>query len=419
MLLFSGGPGTGKSVMTRFLSEAVLSGSDQTGFALGYRGISFFCSYLEVLQTGEVTLLRSLLHQLLQLNPNAEALVKSRLQTRTSYGGFSYSFDRNLLWDSLREVLAMDTMGRTFIAIDALEELGPTVAVSIIGGMWKIIADLTIKQPRHHVRVFASSRHNPTYASTVPSLSVLRVPPLKVSDDIKIFLRDNVEKLAATNAAFNAGTDQDMRREIVDTISKGANGMFLWTRIVWDDFHRGLLWNSTIVRQKLAQINRVPSSITAVYDKLMNQIDPSLQDEVLTILSILSVAARPLKLDELAIILAVSRADQRISFSTDLDHIRNLGTVIAENLPDITTFHDDHTISFSHLSFGEYLNTTWKQKFPETFTKAERLVAKACLQYLDLQDLLGDASDGVTGTQGKHVCHLCGGLSPSPGVLGT
>ncbi len=62
------------------------------------------------------------------------------------------------------------------------------MAVSILGGMWEIMADLTNKRPRHQVRVFASSRHNPTYASTVPSLSVLRVPPLKVSDGIKIFL---------------------------------------------------------------------------------------------------------------------------------------------------------------------------------------------------------------------------------------
>ncbi len=62
----------------------------------------------------------------------------------------------------------------------------------------------------------------------------------------------------------------------------------------------------------------MPSSITAVYDKLMDQIDPSLQAEVLTILSILSIAAPPMKLDELAIVLAMSR-DRRISRSTDLD----------------------------------------------------------------------------------------------------
>jgi hypothetical protein len=400
MLLFSGGPGTGKSVMTRFLAEAVLSGSDQTGFALGYQGISFFCSYLEILQTGEETVLRSLLHQLLQLNPHAEALVKNRVQTRTAHG-LSYSFDKKRLWDSLREVLAMDTMGRTFIAIDAVEELGPTVSDSILARMSEIMAYLAKSRPGHQVRVFTSSRHSPTYASTVPSLGVLRVPLRKVSDGIKIFLRDSVERLAATNTAFDASTDQDTRHEIVNTISGGANGMFLWARMVWDDFQRGLLWNSAIVRQKLANIDTGHSSIIAVYDKLMDQIDPSVQDEVWSILSILSVAARPMKLDELAIVLGLSRADRRIVRSTDFDRIQDLDSVIAENLPDIITLHEDYTVSLSHLSFEEYLRTTWKQKSPELFTRAERLVARTCSQYVKLKDVLEDASDGVTGMKGN------------------
>ncbi|KAH6627231.1 hypothetical protein B0J18DRAFT_163893 [Chaetomium sp. MPI-SDFR-AT-0129] len=395
ILLFSGGPGTGKSVMTRFLVETVLSGSDQSGFALGYQGISFFCSYLDVLQTGAETVLRSLLHQLLQVNPRAEALVKNRLQRRTPYG-LSYSFDKERLWGALREVLAMDTMGRTFIAIDALEELGPTVAVSILGGLWEIMTYLAKERPRHWVRVFASSRHNPTYASTVPSLSVLRVPLQKVSQGIKIYLQDNVDRLAATNTGFNASADQATRFEIVNTISDRANGMFLWARIVWDDFRRGLLWNEDIVRQRLAKINKGSSSITSVYDKLMDQIDPSVQDEVWLILSILSIAARPMRMDELAIVLGLSQTGGRVVRSTDLSRIQGLENVIAENLPDITTFHDDHTVSFSHFSFEEYLRTTWKQKHPEILTRAERVVARTCLQYVKLRDLLEDAADEAT-----------------------
>jgi ankyrin repeat protein len=230
---------------------------------------------------------------------------------------------------------------------------------------------------------------------------VLRVPLQKVSDGITIFVQDNVERLAATNTGFKASTDQDTRRDIVKAISGGANGMFLWARIVWDDFQRGLLWSAAIVRQKLATINTGPSSITAVYDKLMDQIDPSVQDAVWSILSILSIAVRPMKPDELAIVLAVSTADRRMVRSTDLDCIQNLDSVIADNLPDIITFHDDHTISFSHLSFKEYLETTWRRKFPETFTKAERLIARTCLQYVNLRDLLEEASDEEVDLKGN------------------
>jgi hypothetical protein len=150
----------------------------------------------------------------------------------------------------------------------------------------------------------------------------------------------------------------------------------------------------------LAKINAGSSSITAVYDKLMDQIDPSVQEVVWSILSILSIAARPMKLDELAIVLAVSTADRRMVKSTDLDGIQNLNSVIADNLPDIITFHDDHTVSFSHLSFKEYLGTTWRQKFPDIFTKAERLVTRTCLQYVNLRDLLEEASNEETKMKG-------------------
>lgn len=403
ILIITGGPGTGKSVMTRFVLESVLSGSRETKVTNGYQGISFFCSYMnsEHTEEAESIVLRSLLHQLIQLSPRCEIVIKNRLLVRTREGS-RYSLDTQLLWEALREVLSLQVMRLTFIAIDALEELGTKAAVLLLSGLSNIITSLNmLRSDSHKIRLFASSRHNQSFASTIPSLSILKIPRQQVTRGIQVFLRDSVEQLAASKAGFNACADGELRQEIVDSISWKSDGMFLWASIVWDDFSRVMLWNTAAVRAKLAGIKTTPSSISALYGRLIEKIDRAFKEDVFLILAMISVAGRPLRVDEIAIMLSVSRTDHPIYRSSDLDLIQSLDTVIQENFPDLVTLHDDHTVTLAHLSVGDYLQGLWANEAPDTLRRAERIVARACLKYLKFEDMLDDVCSGRFNVAGK------------------
>jgi hypothetical protein len=391
MLLLSGAAGAGKSVMTRYLAESIMAGGDEGGSAQGYVVVSFFCSYYEQVSNSEEVIVRSILHQLIQLNPRCEAIIKNRLQLRTPEGLLSFNLRKDLLWESVAEVLSMDTMKFTFIAIDAIEELGSATAVAVLKQIRRIIANLNDARPSHRVRVFLSSRHDPAYNSKIPSLSILRVPREQTTKSIESFLLDEVEIFAATNGSFNASTDYRSRGGIARAIMKRADGMFLWAAIAWDDFRRGLLWSPEIVRDKLARLDATPFGINALYDKMMEQVNPEVREDMWSIFSILAVAARPLNETELGIILGISKSQQSVTSSNDIYAISNLGEIINTNFPDLVIFHDDNGITFAHLSFKEYLLGNWETTKPGALKKARRIVTRTCLKYIQLKDLIRDA----------------------------
>ncbi|KAK3320269.1 ankyrin repeat-containing domain protein [Cercophora scortea] len=321
------------------------------------------------------------------------AAVKEMAEVRTQFG-ISLNLEKGLLWEAIGEVLAMDPMRLTYIAIDALEELGTTIAVAILSGFWNVINHLNTTKPRHRVRILVSSRHNPAYISNLPSLSVLRITQQDIKTSIAVFLSDSVEELAATNGSFNASAESYTRNQIVRVISDKSEGMFLWASMVWDDFRRGLLWNQGIVQQKLADVGKALPGINALYDKLMDSIDPTVAEDMREIFVIISAAARPMKADEIAAVLSISRARHHLSTSADLDLIRGLGSIIETHFPDLIKIHDDDAITFTHLSFEEYLRDKNRDGSAarSRSLRAERMVTRACLKYLKLGDLVERAS---------------------------
>ncbi|KAM7212754.1 hypothetical protein V8F06_011843 [Rhypophila decipiens] len=379
ILVLTGGPGTGKSVMTRFVLESVLSGTEQTRATTNYQGVSFFGSHLnsELIEEAESTVLRSLLHQLIQLSPRCEMVVKNRLLVRSPRRLY-YSLDREFFWLVLKEVLSLQVMRSTFIAIDALEELGTENAVVLLSGLYDMVRSLNSSPSEPRIKLFISSR----------------IPQQQVTSGIKIFLQDRVEHLAARNAGFNACADSELRQELVESITRRSEGIFLWASIVWEDFTRVMLWNTAAIRTKLAGINTSPASISALYKRITDQIDPDFKEDVFLILAIILVAGRPLRIPEIALVLSVAKTQRSIYKSTDVDLVHGLDATMQQNFPDLVTLHEDNTVTLAHLSLAEYLRSLWAGQGSGPLGKADRSITRACLKYLRLRDLLDDAASG-------------------------
>ncbi|KAF4981698.1 hypothetical protein FDECE_17641 [Fusarium decemcellulare] len=390
MLLLTGTAGSGKSVLTRCVAERIQSRDIDRASDSGYLAASHFCSYVEAALNSEQVVLRTLLHQLIQLNPRCGALVRNRLEVRR-IEGLSLDLTVEKLWKALREVLFMKTMSRVIIVIDAIEELGVTIAKAVLGGLWQIKCDLNRRQQENYLRVFVSSRPNINPSTRAPGLDVLHLGDVDMESDIKLYLQSSIDDFRARNASFNASITPVLHQQVVSRISRAAAGMFLAAVLAWEDFQRGLLWNQDVVVHKLDNVVSVGTSMASFYDKIMDKIDASMLDDVLSIFSILAAAARPLSETEIGTALGICRSKREVTRSTDFEPFRNLNTIMEENFPDLVTIQDDNTVTFIHLSFKDYL----QNKFHQVIRVGRQNMAKACLVYLNSRDLLQSAADGA------------------------
>ncbi|RYP15106.1 hypothetical protein DL765_005929 [Monosporascus sp. GIB2] len=391
MLLLAGQAGTGKSVLTRYLAESIQSGGQSDGPGTGYLGVSFFCSYNETALNYEEAVLRSLLHQLIQLNVRSAALVRSRLEKRNSCG-LSISTRPDDLWASLTDVLSMSTMKRIFLVVDAIEELGAEIALSILSRLWKTTHFLNQTHPENRLRILVSSRRNPAYASALPNLTILSMKKAQIQRDIEEYLRHEVEEFATKNSAFRASVSAGTRREIVTSILARVDGMFLQAALAWGEFRKGIMWNQSVVAKKLKSLDALPPGMAALYDKVINELNESIRDDAFVIFSVLAAAARPLSEPELSAILGVCNSNKDIVCSTDLEPFKDLYQIMEQSFPNLITIQDDNRATFVHLSFREYLQS--RQDFQDALLSGRREITRTCLLYLKLRDMLRHAHDG-------------------------
>ncbi|KAF4969332.1 hypothetical protein FSARC_3407 [Fusarium sarcochroum] len=389
-LLLSAPPGFGKTVLTRHVMEKVLAGeqmySDGTCINLG---VSFFCSYNDQISTSEQTVLRSLLHQLLQLHPRAQHVVCNGLLERKMLG-LAYDFTPEKLWVAIRDVLSMDGMANTFICIDAIEELNTEDCHRIVAGFNDIVNNMNKTSKRtHRIRVFFSSRPSAQYRVNHPSMHILSVNRQHTEMDIRNYLRDSITEFCQTNAPFAEAMANRSPTSIIEKMTKRSDGMFLWATVAWENFCQHIFWNEDVLEERLLDLESTPPGINPLYNKLLDRIDPTYRKELWAFFAMIAVAKRPLSEAELSELLPVmvSQRDE-LTNPCQMRPFPKLLDIIEKHCRDFITVHDDGKILFCHLSFKEYLLQTWATDRPEILEKAKVSISKACLAYIKYWDSL-------------------------------
>ncbi|KAM0554809.1 hypothetical protein ACHAPJ_006542 [Fusarium lateritium] len=355
IFLLMGNAGSGKSVLTRCVAEHIQSCGLDRDSGSGHLVISLFCSYMEAALNSEGMVLRTLLHQLIQLNPRCGTLVRNRLEIRRPEG-MVLDLTIEKMWNALADVLSMHSMSRAIIVIDAIEELGVPVGTAVLRGLWKI-AD-TPRRQDVHLKVFVSSRATlDLKVERVTGLEIVNLGDVDMGKDIQQYLLSSIGDFQTDNESFDASITPHLRDRIVSRISEAASGMFLAAVLAWEDFQRGLLWSQDVIAQKLEKIVSVGTGMTAFYDRLVDKIEASVLDDALLIFSILASAARPLYEIEVGVILGICRSRTRITQSKDFEPFKNLSTVMEREFPDLVAIQNDDTITFIHSSFRDYFES--------------------------------------------------------------
>lgn len=388
LLLLTGFAGSGKSVLTRCVAEHIQSCESNKDSDSGYLVVSLFCSYMDTVLNTEETVLRTLLHQLIQLNPRCGIIVRNRVESRKLRGTI-FDMSTTKMWEALQQVLSIQTMSRVIIIIDAIEELGATVATAVLAGLSGIATDLH----RQHIalKAFISSRPSTELSShELEGIEILHLGDVDMRRDIEIYLQSSIDDFKTENESFNASITPDLQQIIVASISTTAAGMFLVAVLTWEDFHTGLFWNENTIIERLDDVLSAGTSMVTFYDKLIERIDNSVLEDVLQMFAILAAAARPMTEVEIGTILGICRSRGPIERSTDFEPYQNLNAVIEREVPHLISFQDDGTMALIHLSLKDYLES--RSDFEDIIEMGRQTITKACLIYLKLQDMLESAS---------------------------
>lgn len=356
-----------------------------------YTVISYFCSYTEAAHDAEAVMLRSLLYQIVQLKPESGSIIWNRLAVRAGEKT-KFILTSEKLWEALIEALSMHSTARVCLVLDAIEELGHGTAKSVLKNLGRMTAYLGDRQPISRLKLFVSSRRS--YTGSKINCELLRMDRGEMRSDIRAYLDHVVEDFAQRSTSFGLVTSPSTRRKIAEGILSSSDGTFLVAVLSWDNFRQGTKWSQEAVRKKLKSIMPLMSDMEDFYDRMLLKGNEDAVADAEIIFSILAAAARPLTELELEEFAGMCVAGKRIRKSTHFSPFRHLIHKMEEMYPGLISVQDNHRVTLIHRSFKDYLENTDRAK--QVIHMERRYFVRACLQYIQLEDLIQDAKSGLT-----------------------
>ncbi|KAI9772512.1 MAG: hypothetical protein M1840_000717 [Geoglossum simile] len=209
-LVISGGPGTGKSVLSRFILEYLEDKPVEVAYFT-------FREHNDV-ESQAAPAIRTLVHQMLAKDHKLYRYIKGYYSERLA-GGHQWTLD--LLWEVFEEMISADRSKRTIILIDALNECGQATRKDLIQKL-SSNPDIT----KHFL---ITTQRFPDFSDHFPAHNLIDVDSRnEVRRSVEILIDDQVGKYFATHK-FEPHVREDVLLVInrLKTLSSSSAGHIL------------------------------------------------------------------------------------------------------------------------------------------------------------------------------------------------
>ncbi|KAN0075156.1 hypothetical protein V8E54_007767 [Elaphomyces granulatus] len=279
LLWIKGDAGKGKTML---LIGIIRELSESNSPHLSY----FFIQGTDSKANTATTVLRCLIWMMLVQNPSLIPHFKKEYDPI----GARY-FDRNA-FEALSKVfdnmLADPSLSRTYLIVDALDEC---VDKKELTKLLRLISATAATSSK--VKWLVSSRYRPDIESQLREQARLdlELNAQSISKAVDAYIDHKLSKLDYLD-------DLQIRAQVADELRKRADGTFLWVALVCK-----LLESNDNDYDAMEILGEMPSDLKGLYDRMINQInklerrDPGFCKHIL---SIMTLAYRPLRLSELA-----------------------------------------------------------------------------------------------------------------------
>ncbi|KAN0134107.1 hypothetical protein V8E53_008112 [Lactarius tabidus] len=393
LLWIHGKPGSGKSVICSSVIEDIVAVCESGSAIMAY----FYFDFRDLSKQTCHDLLRSLVFQLsTDSSPCCDIL--HRVYKAHKDGTQQPSDDT--LKECLKEMLRLLARGQIFIVLDALDECPDSSGLppprSEVLQLVKELVDLRLRG----LYICATSRPEVDIRAVLQPLAFRSVSLHDESGqkaDIADYVRNIVN--SSPSAAMRRWRADD-KELVIETLMERADGMFRWVFCQLDALQHCFPPN---LRQYL---NELPETLDETYERILKGINKAQKDNAHRLLQCLTVAVRPLRVEELAELLAF---DFKASTAGGIPTLKEnwrwddeeeavLST--CSSLIAIIPRDGSRVVQFSHFSVREYLTSSRLarsahgdvSRFHIDLEPAHTIMAQACLgTLLQLDEHAGES----------------------------
>jgi len=371
-LWLHGDPGKGKTMLAISLIEELskvvkLEGPPLSSTALAY----FFCDYRDDRRNSTVNVLRGLLYQV--FCQRSELLNHFRDQYEMQKDQL-FSSPRALenLWRMLQNTLNRSTLRQVYLVVDALDECDD----KSLEGFLTLLSPYGFGQKRDSKRnqcnikwLLTSRNHVVIDMGLTGSLAIsLELHSLHVANTVRKFIDVKVEELGKRKR-----WSVELQHFVEETLHEKAEGTFLWVALACHELRKSAV--RAIDTRSILQ--ELPSDLRLLYERMMQQVvnneDERLCESAKEILRSVTVAFRPLTMEELAITagLPIEYHNDPVALS---DFIEQCGSLLR--------IHQGRVV-FVHQSVRDYLLSTRTIPLFSSSMRTENMsLALRCFDYI-------------------------------------
>ena len=340
----------------------------------------YFCDDKDEKRKSATAILRGLLLQLLRQRPMLFKHIQPELAV--SRDNLFTNFHR--LWRIFDGILKDPEAGEVFCLIDALDECEKESRQSFLTNLTELFTSLQSKKKIFKFIVTSRPENDieESLTATSPSIRNIRVDTGKINDDLSKFINIKVDELS-NKKKYQPNQKDKIKRTLTDK----AGGTFLYVSLVLHELQKAKIFS-----QVIEKLQKLPSDLNEVYDRILRQIEPGCEQVAELVLCWVAVARRPLTVDELAMARALGpeRCGEEIMPSKDLlDELRD-GYRCCEPLVHFDTITE--TVNLVHQSAKDYLLSTYLQEnrdlsqYHIVTDQKNLLIFQTCWTYLGLEE---------------------------------
>ncbi|KAI9436020.1 hypothetical protein H4582DRAFT_2130262 [Lactarius indigo] len=292
LLWIHGKPGSGKSILCSAIINNVKTLCEAGSASMAY----FYFDFRDVDKKARRNLLPSLLVQL-STRSNTFCDIFSCLY-KTHDNGAHQPSDKALT-QCLKEMLTLPSQGPVYLIIDALDECPDT---SDVPSARELVLDLIkdlVGLRLSNLHICVTSRPEVDICDALKSLASQTISlqdERGQKSDIASYVRSVVY---SGSGKFMRRWRKDDKEHVIETLSERADGMFRWVFCQLEVLRNCLPQNVQRILREL------PNSLDETYERILREIGKVNPDQAYRLLQCLAVATRPLRVDELAEVLAL------------------------------------------------------------------------------------------------------------------
>ncbi|KAN0139435.1 hypothetical protein V8E53_002936 [Lactarius tabidus] len=392
LLWVHGKPGSGKSVICSSVIQDIMT-ICETGSAI----MAYF--YFDFKDLRKQTCHDLLLSLVSQLSTRSSPCCDILLRVYEAHENGTRQPSDDTLKECLKQMLRLPGQRPIFIVLDALDECPDSCGLppprSEVLQLVKELVDLRLRG----LFICATSRPEVDIRAVLQPLAFRSVSLHDESGqkaDIADYIRNVVNSAPSSAMRRWRADDKEL---VIETLTERADGMFRWVFCQLDALQHCFPPN---LRQYL---NELPESLDETYERILKGINKAQKDNAHRLLQCLTVAVRPLRVEELAELLAFdfqsSAAGGIPTLKEDWrwDDEEEAVLSTCSSLITIIPRDDSRVVQFSHFSVKEYLTSPRLAQSPHgevsrfriDLEPAHTIMAQACLATLLQQD--GNAGD--------------------------